>query len=120
MDESERPRPTLSVVDATTEASPAEPTAELIAPLELAAAFRLYARYVAAIALRLLGRDDEVDDVVQEVFLSAAGGLGRLRDPEALKGWLATVTVRLAGRRLRARRMRAWLHLDRAPSYEAL
>src|SRR5207253_3320254 len=70
-----------------------------------------------------LGRDDEVDDLVQEVFLSAMGGLGRLRDPEALKGWLATVTVRLAGRRLRVRRMRALLHFDHrdhGPAYEML
>src|SRR5207237_503301 len=48
------------------------------------------------------------------------GGIDRLRDPQALKGWLATVTVRLAGRRLRARRVRVMLRLDAAPSYASL
>ena len=83
-------------------------------------AFRRYSRYVAAVALRLLGRDDEVDDVVQEVFLAALRGLGRLREPEAVKGWLATVTVRVARRRLWRRRVRGLLGLDRAPGYEQL
>jgi RNA polymerase sigma-70 factor (ECF subfamily) len=87
---------------------------------ELDAAFRSYARYVAAVALRLLGRDDELDDVVQEVFLIAVRGLGRLREPEAVKGWLATVTVRVAGRRLRRRRLRALVGLDRGAGYEEI
>src|SRR5438874_5441241 len=74
---------------------------------DLETLFRRYSRYVAAVALRLLGRDDEIDDVVQEVFLAALRGLGRLREPEAVRGWLATVTVRIAGRRLRRRKLRA-------------
>ena len=64
---------------------------------------------VARIASRILGRDnEEVDDLVQDVFAEAATGLARLRDTSAgsLKGWLATVTVRVATRRLRARRLR--------------
>jgi RNA polymerase sigma-70 factor (ECF subfamily) len=84
----------------------------------LDAVFRRYSRYVAAVAFRLLGRDDEVDDVVQEVFLAALSGLGRLREPEAVKGWLATVTVRTVARRLRRRRLKALFGLDRAPAYE--
>jgi len=82
--------------------------------------FRQYAPYVAAIALRLLGRVDEVEDVVQDVFLQAHRGLGGLRDPAALKGWLATVTVRTAHRRLRSRRLRFLLRLVPAYDYEIL
>jgi RNA polymerase sigma-70 factor (ECF subfamily) len=67
-------------------------------------AFRAYSGYVAAVAARLLGRDGEVDDVVQETFIVAMKGLDRLRDPAAVKDWLATVTVRIARRRLRLRR----------------
>src|SRR6476660_7855481 len=73
--------------------------------LDLERAFRLYASYVAAVALRLLGRNDEVDDVIQEVFLNAIKGLGQLHDPEAIRGWLATVTVRVASRQLARRRL---------------
>jgi RNA polymerase sigma-70 factor (ECF subfamily) len=86
--------------------------------LSLESVFRKYSRYVAAVAYRLLGRDDEVDDVVQEVFLQAVRGLQRLREPEAVKGWLATVTVRVAGRKLRVRRLRGWLGLEEGHAYE--
>jgi RNA polymerase sigma-70 factor (ECF subfamily) len=102
------------MVAAPSEASVEDPD-ELVA-----AAFRRYSRYVAAVALRLIGRDDELDDVVQEVFLAALRGLPRLREAEAVKGWLATVTVRVAGRRLRRRRLRTFLGLDHAPDYERL
>jgi RNA polymerase sigma-70 factor (ECF subfamily) len=82
--------------------------------------FRAYSRYVASIALRLLGRDDDVDDVVQEVFVVAIRGLRTLREPRAVRGWLAKITVRIARRRLRARRLRAFVGLDAAPSYAQL
>jgi RNA polymerase sigma-70 factor (ECF subfamily) len=86
--------------------------------LSLELVFRKYSRYVAAVAFRLLGRDDEVDDVVQEVFLQAVRGISRLREPEAVKGWLATVTVRVAGRKLRMRRLRGLFGLDDRHEYE--
>jgi len=81
-------------------------------PLDLDTLFRRYASYVAAIAYRLLGRDEEVDDTVQEVFLAAHRGIRSLRDPDAVKGWLARVAVRSARRKLRKRRLRAFLGLD--------
>ena len=87
-------------------------------PTDFEAIFRQHARYVAAIALRVLGRDDEIDDVVQDVFLAAMKELGALRSPGALKGWLATVTVRHAMRRLRRRRLRRFLRLDRGQGHE--
>ncbi len=89
-------------------------------PVSLETVFRRYSRYVAAVAMRLLGRDDEVDDVVQEVFLTAVRGMGQLREPAAVKGWLATVTVRVAGRRLRMRRLRGFFGLDARPGYEQI
>jgi RNA polymerase sigma-70 factor (ECF subfamily) len=78
----------------------------------LATLYRTYAAYVAAVVFRLLGRDDEVDDVVQEVFLVAARGIDQLREPDAVKGWLATVAVRRSMRRLRRRRLWSFLGLD--------
>ncbi len=80
-------------------------------------AFRAYASYVAAIGRRLLGRDSELDDVVQDVFLASVRAIPRLGNPEAVKGLLATITVRIAARRLRRRRVRAFLGLDDAPDY---
>jgi hypothetical protein len=44
--------------------------------LDINQLFQQYAPYVAAVALRLLGRDDELEDLVQDVFVVA------LRDPQ--------------------------------------
>jgi RNA polymerase sigma-70 factor (ECF subfamily) len=79
--------------------------------------YRRYAPYVAAVVLRLVGRHHEVDDLVQDVFVEATRGLGRLRSPDAIKGWLATIAVRLCRRRLRGRRLRAFLGLDAGHDY---
>ena len=72
-----------------------------------------YAPYVASIASRILGRDGDLDDLVQDVFVNALRGLRGLREPLAVKGWLAKITVRLSMRRLRARSLRRALHLER-------
>jgi RNA polymerase sigma-70 factor (ECF subfamily) len=82
---------------------------------EVAELFRRYAPYVATIGLRLLGRDDELDDLVQDVFIEAHRGLHSLRTPDAIKGWLARITVRRATRRLRARRLRSFFSLEELP-----
>ena len=83
-----------------------------ISAMTLDVLYRSYSAYVAAIAYRLLGRDDDVDDVVQDVFLGAWKGIGALRDAAALKGWLATVTVRIARRKLKMRRIKQFLRMD--------
>jgi RNA polymerase sigma-70 factor, ECF subfamily len=80
--------------------------------LDFDSVFRRYSPYVASIGLRLLGRDDELDDLVQDVFLEAHRGLASVREVNAIKGWLARICVRRAVRRLRRRRLRAWLSLD--------
>ncbi len=67
--------------------------------------FRQFAPYVAAIVVRVLGRDDDVEDTVQEVFLAAMSGLDQVRDPARVKGWLAAVTVRFCHKRLTRRRV---------------
>lgn len=63
---------------------------------------RLHSPYVAGLAYRLLGRDAEVDDVVQEVFVALLRFHASVRDPGALRGWLATTTARLCQRRMRS------------------
>jgi RNA polymerase sigma-70 factor (ECF subfamily) len=71
--------------------------------------FRRYAPYVGRVALRIVGRVGDVDDIVQDVFVEAMHRLPQIRDPAAVKGWLATITVRICSRRLRRRRYRQWL-----------
>lgn len=78
----------------------------------LEAVFARYANYVGSIGLRLLGRSDEVDDLIQDVFLEAHKRFDTLNNPEAIKHWLTTVTVRMARRRLRRRALRRWVGLE--------
>ncbi len=66
--------------------------------------FRRYAPYVGSIALGILGRQEEAEEVVQEVFVLAHAHLGQLRDPAAVAGWLGKIAVRRARRHLG----RAW------------
>ena len=82
---------------------------------ELGDLFKRYASYVATIGIRLLGRDDELDDLVQEVFIEAYRGYHQLRSPDAVKAWLARITVRRAVRRLRRRRLRSFFSLEALP-----
>ena len=86
--------------------------AEETLPATDTALYRRYAPYVARIGFRLLGREDEVDDLIQDVFLVAFRQRDQLRDPGAIKGWLATIAVRTARRRLRMRRLRSLIGLD--------
>jgi len=89
-------------------------------PLTFDAVFRAHARFVASVALRVLGRPGEVDDLVQDVFLRVLDRLGDLREPAALRGWLAVITARLARRRLRGRRVRIWLGVGGDHDYTQL
>lgn len=89
-------------------------------PVTLDAAFRAHAGFVASVALRVLGRPAEVDDLVQDVFLRVLHRLGELRDPAALRSWLAVITARLARRRLRTRRWKLWLGLGGDDDYAQL
>jgi RNA polymerase sigma-70 factor (ECF subfamily) len=54
---------------------------------------RLYAEYVRMVHAILLGRIPrrDVDDLVQDVFLTAYTRIRELRDPAAFGGWIATM-----------------------------
>ena len=82
--------------------------------------YRQYRNYVGTIALRILGDSSAADDVVQDVFLTAYRKLSSLRDPNAVKFWLARITVRAAQRRLRIRRARRWVGMESLPSGEGV
>jgi RNA polymerase sigma-70 factor (ECF subfamily) len=118
----EEARPKLRLLSAALAEVSSSLTAERVVapglPLTAEQAFRRYSGYVAAVAFRILGSDEQIDDVVQDVFLVAVKDLGRLREPEAMKGWLATIAVRVAGRRLRLRRLRRLLGLGQPLDYE--
>jgi RNA polymerase sigma-70 factor (ECF subfamily) len=80
--------------------------------------FRRHARRVNELALRLAPRPDEADDIVQDAFVHALDQLGRLREPRAFSGWLRTIVVSTAAKRLRRHRLRVRLGLARREPIE--
>lgn len=69
------------------------------------------------LAFRLMGRDGDVDDVVQESFLRALRNLASLKDPQAFASWLCSIVVSVASKTLRRRKLlrRLGLYHDAAP-----
>ena len=66
-----------------------------------------------AIASRLLGNRGDAEEVVQDTFVTAFEQLRALREPAALRAWLAQITVSLVRRRIRRGRLMRLLGLDR-------
>ena len=64
--------------------------------------------YVARLVRRLLGwgAAGDVDDVVQEVFLSVLKGLPRFRGESSIGTWLAQITINACRNHRRGRMMR--------------
>jgi RNA polymerase sigma-70 factor, ECF subfamily len=74
------------------------------------AIWRRYLPLVRSRMSRSLGGQD-VDDHVQEVFLSLFQVLPDLRDPAALRSFIIGITLHVVGTELRRRRGRYWLQL---------
>lgn len=75
--------------------------------------FRRHFRKVTGTVMRLLGRRDEAEDVVQDTFTVALTELERLRDPQAFEAWVLQIAVRNIYRRLRKRKLFRLLGLER-------
>jgi len=81
------------------------------------AVYDAYVPYVAAVGHKLLGRPEEVEDLVQDVFIEVLRSLHKLEKPGAIKGWLATIATRKAMRRLKRRKLRRFVGLDDYEGY---
>ncbi len=68
----------------------------------------------------MLGAPQDVDDIVHDTFLQVQRGLPKLREPAALKPWIATITVRVTRRQLRRARARRLFQHASAPSLDAV
>ena len=71
--------------------------------------FEKYAPHVARVLTRCLGAHPDNADLLHDVFVCALRDIGRIRDPGALKGWLAAIAVHSARGWLRHKRRRRWL-----------
>ncbi len=82
-------------------------------PWAAEALFRRHARRINGLAMRLIGRDADVDDLVQDTFASAFSSLGTLQDPRAFGSWVAAILVRTTNKLIRKRRLLRRLGLGR-------
>jgi RNA polymerase sigma-70 factor, ECF subfamily len=79
-------------------------------PWARAALFDRCAPSVERIVRRILGRGHhEIADVVHDAFVQALSSVDKLRDPQALVGWMQKIATYTACRAIRARRARQWL-----------
>ncbi|MFP3393994.1 sigma-70 family RNA polymerase sigma factor, partial [Brevibacillus sp. SIMBA_076] len=65
---------------------------------------RRYTPMMRAYARRILSGSADVDDVVQDAFISAWQQLHKVQDPKHLKSWLMRITSRKALDRVRSAR----------------
>jgi len=78
-------------------------------PGAVAAFYDRYAASVRQTLRSLMGPDDEVPDLVQEVFIRALDRVGSLREVDRLGSWLTTIAVFVARAHIRVRARRRWL-----------
>ena len=78
-------------------------------PAALAAFHDRYATHMLRILVRILGRDNDLEDVLHEVFVRALGSLHGLRDPSCLTPWMVKVAVFTARTCLQRRQRGRWL-----------
>lgn len=85
-------------------------------PRAVAKLFDLYGAHVERVLIRTIGRDHELDDMVQDVFLGAyKSGCNYQGNDEQLKAWISRIAVFTARGYLRKRRRKWWLRSE-APS----
>jgi RNA polymerase sigma-70 factor (ECF subfamily) len=77
------------------------------------ALFTRHGRMVLGLSQRILASRDEAEDLTQDVFVHAFTRLASLQNPQAFAAWLGSMTVRMASKRLRRRRLLVRLGLRR-------
>jgi len=75
------------------------------------ALFRRYVQLVNGLAFRVIGRDEDLDDLVQDSFTEAWRSLHRLDNPQVFSSWLCSIVVRTAYKMLRRRKLMTALGL---------
>jgi RNA polymerase sigma-70 factor (ECF subfamily) len=92
--------------------------AELIAlagrggPRAAAAVYDRFGADLNRLVRRVLGHDAEHDDVVHDCFVNVLKGVAGVRDPDALQGWVVSVTLNAVRSHLRRRRVRRLFWAD--------
>jgi RNA polymerase sigma-70 factor (ECF subfamily) len=85
-------------------------------PLAARLIWQRFAPMVHRILRRSLGPDEDVEDLAQEVFMCVFQKASSLREPQALKAFVITVTAFTVRGELRRRWSRRWLRRQRPES----
>jgi RNA polymerase sigma-70 factor, ECF subfamily len=67
-----------------------------------------YTAHVERVLTHILGAHNDLDDLVQDVFLRALARLSDLREAHALKDWLSAFAANVAREAVRRKRRRWW------------
>jgi RNA polymerase sigma-70 factor (ECF subfamily) len=78
----------------------------------VAEVFDRYGGPVRRVLIRTLGSVTDIDDLVQETFLTVLDRITTVRDPSALESFVIGVAIRRARNELRKRALRRWVGLD--------
>ncbi len=68
-----------------------------------------YEPLVERLVTGALGIDNETADVIQDVFVAVFEGIGKLKDPSALRSWISTLAVFTARGKIRRRQRWRWI-----------
>ncbi|MDB5210216.1 MAG: polymerase ECF-type sigma factor [Sediminibacterium sp.] len=61
--------------------------------MAMALIYKLYSQQMFGICMRMLGRKDDAEDVLQEAFIIAFTKLGQLNDDRTFGGWLRKIVI---------------------------
>jgi RNA polymerase sigma-70 factor (ECF subfamily) len=78
------------------------------------AASAIWHRHAATVRrtlARSLGPDQDLDDLMQEVFIGFVKSATKLEDPNNLRSYLVSIAFRLAAMEIRRRKVRRWVTL---------
>jgi RNA polymerase sigma-70 factor, ECF subfamily len=76
------------------------------------AVWNAHASRVFRVAARVLGSNNDAEDITQDVFARVFSGIGSLRDPSALGSFVFSIALRMLKRELQRRRVRRMLRLS--------
>ena len=113
------PEPSLPLRGASSGADSDAALAELLQSGSREAAAAVYDRFSAQVnrwVWRLLGADQEHNDIVQQVFVRVLRAGPRLREADKLVAWVHAITVNTVHNELRRRQVRRFFWRDRPPA----
>ncbi len=84
----------------------------------ISAIWILHRRWVAAVILTYKPREDDLEDLLQEVAMSLVSKISTVRDPRHVRAWLRTVAINAARASARTRQARPQLRLVGTPEEE--